>query len=231
MQVIVTKNLANLVKFHELSRLISSPSTKEELGRGVQDAGRKVKTKVQKAVKVQMALKDGHYSSYVVANTRGTPDRANLAFHIRASMKGAQIEAFKGLRALSPTGAVAKKMNAGRSAIDAGTVRSGVWNRPRTFKRSFTSGGGFFALRPGKNGRTSAKLPKAFWTFGNKNQPRGAGGRFVSRGQKGFTVRKLYGPALGKELDKDMSLSTFLTEGPKELEIQVEKRIARIMRW
>ena len=231
MRVIVHKNLHNLLKFHEISKVLSSPSLHRELGRGVTDAGRKVKTKVQRAVKQQMAVKDGYYQSVVSSQTRGRSNARALAFHITASNKGQSIEAYKGLRALSPTGSAAARLNQGRSALDAGTVRSGVWNRPRTFKRSFASGGGFFALRPSASGKTSSALPKQFWTFGDKNMPRDSQGRFKSPGRGKFTVRRLYGPALGKELDKDHALQTFLVEGPKELEIQVRKRIERIMKW
>jgi hypothetical protein len=121
-------------------------------------------------------------------------------------------------------------MNKGRSGIDRGFIKSGVWNAPRTFKRSFAQGGMFLALIPGGNG--SGRLPKALWTYGHKpSQPRGPDGRFGASGAAGFKIRKLYGPALGKELDKDQSLKTFLTFGPAELEVQVAKRVAKLIRY
>lgn len=155
---------------------------------------------------------------------------ARLEFDIRGSGKGAPIETYKGLRALSPRGKVAASFNQGRSGIDKGFVRSDVWNSPRTFKRSYAQGGGFFALIPATTG--SGRLPKAFWTYGKKpTQPRDAMGRFGKSGAPGFKIRRLYGPALGKEIDKDDSLAIFLSFGPPELERQVTKRIAKLMRY
>lgn len=43
-------------------------------------------------------------------------------------------------------------MNTGRSILYRGFVRSGVWNNPRTFKRSFAQGGEFFSLIPSAKG-------------------------------------------------------------------------------
>ncbi len=229
MQIIVSKNLTQFVRFTALPKLISSQNFRLELHRGVIDAGRKTRTQVQKAVAQQMAVTAGGYRGYVVPNMRGISRPADLSFEIKGTGKGSPIETYKGLRALAPKGRVAKAMNKGRSAIDRGFVRSGVWNSPRTFKRSFVQGGMFLALVPGGQ---SGRLPKALWTFGHKPlQPRDAMGRFSKSGQPGFKIRKLYGPALGKELDKDQSLQTFLTFGPAELEVQVAKRVARLMKW
>lgn len=230
MQVVVTKKLTHFVRFQDIPKLIQRPNFRLELHRGVIDAGRKTRTQVQRAVAQQMAVNAGGYRGYVVPNMRGISRSSQLSFEIRGSGKGAPIETYKGLRALSPRGRVATAMKKGRSGIDKGFVRSGVWNSPRTFKRSFAQGGMFLALIPASGG--SGRLPKALWTYGHKpNQPRDAHGRFGPSGQAGFKIRKLYGPALGKELDKDQSLQTFLTFGPAELEVQVSKRIAKLIRY
>lgn len=209
---------------------MKSPTWRQELSRGVTDAGRKTRTQVQKAVARQMAVTSGGYTGYVVPNMRGISSQAGLSFTIRATGKGSKIETYKGLRSLSPTGRAARAMNKGRDRLDRGYVRSGVWNAPRTFKRSFEQGGIFLALIPSATG--SSRLPKALWTFGLKpNQPRASDGRFAAGGRKGFKIRRLYGPALGKELDKDDSLETFLSVGPPELDRQITKRVAKLMRY
>ena len=203
---------------------------RQELSRAVTDAGRKTRTQVQRAVARQIAVNPGGYTGYVVPNMRGISNVGQLSFTIRATAKGGKIEIYKGLRALNPRGSAARSMNSGRGRLDFGYVRSGVWNSPRTFKRSFEQGGMFLALIPSATG--SGRLPKALWTFGNKPyQPRAADGRFASSGRKGFKVRRLYGPSLGKELDKDQSLETFLSFGPPELDRQVMKRVAKLMRF
>lgn len=230
MRVVVERKLTQFVRFRDIPRLLSSPSLHIELHRGVVDAGRKTRTQVQKAVALQMAVTAGGYTANVVPNIRGIGRQSDLSFTIRGTGKGVRIQAYKGLRALSPRGRAAKAMNAGRSALDRGYVRSGVWNNPRTFQRSFAHGGEFFSLIPSAKG--SSRLPEQFWTYGHKvNQPRSADGKFAAGGRSGFKVRRLYGPALGKELDKDQSLQTFLTFGPAELEIQVAKRVAKLMRF
>ncbi len=230
MRLEVTFKAKHFLSFQQRCRLLSDGKWRKEMQRGVVDAGRKVKTKVQRAVNAQMAVAPGHYQDYVVANTSGISRPGNLSFEISGRKKGAPIETYKGLRALKAGGRAEKRMNAGRGLPDHGYVRSGVWNAPRTFQRSFVQDGGFFALIPSSS--ESGSLPKAFWTFGAKpDQPRDAAGRFGKTGRKGFRVRSLYGPALGKELPKDASLKTFLTEGPKELEIQIRKRSARLIRF
>lgn len=113
-----------------------------------------------------MAVTAGGYTGYVVPNMRGISSPALLRFTIRATGKGSKIETYKGLRSLSPRGRAGKKMNAGRDPMDFGFVRSGVWNNPRTFQRSFEQGGQFLALIPSASG--SSRLPKVLWTFGLK---------------------------------------------------------------
>jgi hypothetical protein len=226
-QVVVTADLRGFTTFGQRMKLLSDGRWKLEASRGVEAAGKKTKTQVQRAVHNQMAVAPGNYQSYVVANTMGMPNRQMLSYTIRASMKGTDIKVYKGLSALSTGGRTAKRYNAGRTLFDKGFVKSGVWNNPRTFKRSFAQGGQYLSLIPG-NG--SGRMPKQLWTFGSKpNQPRGANGRFGKSGQPGWKIRRLYGPALGKELPKDQSLQTFITFGPRELEDQVLKRIGKLL--
>ncbi|MBO6755738.1 MAG: hypothetical protein JJ902_05395 [Roseibium sp.] len=230
MRIEVQLKTKHLMTFRKRVEFLANGKWRAEAHRGVVDAGRRTKTQVQKAVKKQMAVAPGHYQSYVVANTNGISRPGNLSFEISARKKGAKVQIYKGLRALSTQGRTAKRYNAGRDEFDRGFVKSSVWNAPRTFKRSFAREGGFFALRPST--KTSATLPKEFWTFGSKpDQPRDSKGRFRSKGRRGFLVRALYGPALGKELDKDLSLKTFLQVGPVELERHVVKRMAKILKY
>lgn len=219
------------LRFRHMVQLLDSPRAKTELHRGVIDAGRKTKTRVQRAAMHQMALKAGNYNSYVVANTRGTPRKANLSYEIYSLKGGAQIEKYKGLMSVKSGGRAARRMNAGRPIDQQGTVRSSVWNNPRIFKRSFAGNAGFFALRPPSAG-TSRRAPKALWTFGHKpGQPRGAGGRFASSGVQYGKVRRLFGPALSKELPQGESLATFYRVAPEFLEQEVSKRLVKLLRF
>ena len=70
------------------------------------------------------------------------------------------------------------------------------------------------------------------WTYGLKpNQPRGEGGRFASQGKTYGKIRTLYGPSLMMEIPEDLSLATFMKEGPPLLEQAVMKRVAKLMRF
>lgn len=230
MRVQITLKTKHLVSFMKHSKLLANGKWKQEAQRGVMAATKKVKTKVQRAVFKQMAVLPGNYQSYVAKNTRVFSKPSELAGVIVANNKGGKVEIYKGLKALSTKGSTAKRFNSNRSVDDAGFVKSGVWNTARTFKRSFASNGGFFALIRG--GKTSSALPKEFWTFGKKgNQPRDTQGRFKSSQRPGFRVRRLFGPALGKEMQKDQTLATFRKEAPKELKLQVEKRIAKLIKF
>lgn len=208
-----------------------SGAGRRELFYGVVDAGRKTKTIVQKAVTKQMALKPGNYQGYVVAGTRGIPRRELLAFDIFGVKGGTDAEKYKGLRSVGAGTRTARKFNKGRIDTDKGTVQSGVWNRPRIFKRSFEANGDFYAFRPPSEG-TSKHAPKIFWTFGRKpDQPRGADGKFASTGVKYGKLRRLYGPSLMKEIPEDESAEAFFLNGPVLLERAVLKRIDKLTRW
>lgn len=229
MRVVIGKsNLRSLSSFTRMSDRLSKGKLQIELFRGVVDAGRRTKTPVQKAVYKQMALTPGNYQAYVVANTRGVPRKALLAYDIFGVRGGQSIEKYRGLRSVKSS----SRLNAGMAATDRGTVRSSVWNNPRVFKRSFEgNAGGWFAMLPPSAG-TSSRAPKALWTYGRKpNQPRGAGGKFASSGVKYGKVRRLFGPSLMKELPEDKSLATFFQVGPAMLEREVSKRVVKLMRF
>ncbi|MBC6714780.1 hypothetical protein H9Q09_01090 [Aurantimonas sp. DM33-3] len=231
-RIVVQKTNVKLVlSLRDRAALFGRGDWKKHANRGVIDAGRKTKTQVQRAVYRQMALKEGHYQRYVVSGTRGIPRKAQLAYEIFGVPGGQRIEIYKGLRAMKMSGAAAARFNSGRGAGDAGSVRSGVWNNPRVFKRSFATGSGFFALLP-KSAGGSGTAPKALWTFGAKpDQNRDDRGRFASSGIRYGKVRRLYGPALQKEIPKDASLATFLAVAPVELEQKVMKRLTPLMRF
>jgi hypothetical protein len=225
--VIGRSNMAAVGRFKELADMLASGKARTELQRGVTDAGRKVKTKVQKAVTKQMALLPGNYNSYVVAGTRGIPRAGILAFDIFGVKGGTHIEKYKGLRAVKS----GSSLNKGRKGLERGTVRSAVWNNPRIFKRSFATAGGFYAVRPASAG-TSKVAPKILWTYGLKTgQPRGAGGKFVAQDKTYGKIRTLYGPSLMMEIPEDLSLATFMREGPPLLEQAVMKRVEKLMRF
>lgn len=224
-------NLHLIGNFQKMAQRLASPAAQTELHRGVIDAGKKVKTRVQKAVHRQMALKPGNYQSYVVAGTRGVPKRATLSYEIYGVKKGASIEKYKGLMAIKAGGRAAIRLNTGNSIDDSGTVRSGVWNRVRVFKRSFATGSGFFAFLPASAGSSSV-APKVLWTRGYKpGQPRSADGRFAPTGKRYGKIRRLFGPALDKEIPQDESLQIFLKEGPDLLAKAVSKRVVKLMRF
>lgn len=227
MRVVVTKQNVKLVlTMKERADLFRNGRWKTEGFRGVVDAGRRTKTQVQRAVHQQMATKK---YGFVSGATRGTPRREELAFEIYALKGGQRIEEYKGLQALKISGRTAARYNSGRDDGDAGFVRSGVWNAPRTFKRSFAANGGFFATLPGGKSGTA---PKALWTFGNKpDQPRGADGRFASSGKKYGKIRRLFGPAIRKEIVKDKALATFQNVAPRMLEQKVVPRLAKLIRF
>lgn len=220
-------NLQLIGEFGRMAERLATQGARTELHRGVVDAGRKVKTQVQRTVSKQMAVRGGAYQSYVVANTRGTSRPTLLAFDIFGVKGGTDIETYQGLRAVKRR----NRLNMGRSAAERGEVKSGVWNNPRVFKRSFATDGGFYALRPASAGTTS-KAPKIFWTYGRKpDQPRAAGGRFAKSSAKYGKIRKLYGPSLLMEIPEDESLETFMQIAPPILQIEVEKRLTKLMRW
>lgn len=232
MRVVVKKtNVRVILSFAESMKVLSNPRARTELHRGVIDAGRKTKTQVQRAVMKQMALKPGNYNSYVVAGTRGIPRKANLAYDIFGVKGGAKVEKYKDLRSLVSGGRAYKRMNVTRRDIDKGTVMSGVWNKPRIFKRSFTQAGGWYAFRPASAGG-SKTAPKIFWTYGLKpGQPRGADGRFSASGKLWGKIRQLYGPALMKEIPQDLSLVTFQKVAPPLLEQHVGKRLNKLLKF
>lgn len=230
MQIVVSKNLGNLVKFNELPKLIARPSAMRDLHRGVIDAARKTRTKVRRAVRDQMGVKPGSYQSYVVANTGLRTSGPPLQASIWASAKGGQIDDFKGLRALAMNGRVSKAANRGKGF--KGTVRSAVWGKPRVFKRSFADNGGFFALIRANGAKSNSTMPRAFWTHDSRaNQPRDGEGQFAKTGAQKWRTRRLRGPAINKELDKGQTLATFMSYGPQELEAQTMKRLSRILKW
>jgi hypothetical protein len=224
--VVKKQNIRLVLTMQERAKLFANGRWRTEAFRGVVDAGRRTKTQVQRSAFKQMAmLKYG----FVAQNTRGTPRQAKLAYEIYALKGGQRIEEYAGLRALATRGKTARRFNVDRDVSDKGFVRSGVWNKPRTFKRSFATNGGFFAMLPGGT-RTTA--PKSMWTYGSKpDQPRDPLGRFASPGRKYGKIRRLYGGALRKEIGKDQALATFHRVGPAMLEQKVTKRLARFLKF
>lgn len=240
MQIIVQKDLANFHAFARVPDRLIGSHFREEMYRGVRDAGKKMLTVVRKTAVKQMGLKPGLYGSFVVANTQGIPNKLELSYSIAGGRKGAPIENYKGLKVLAAGGKPSRAGNKGRAVYDRGVVKSSVWNVARIFKRSFSTGTGLWAFRPG-NG-TRSFVPKSQWTFGAKpNQLRDGDGRFVSKhGPRGKgKVRRLYGPSLYKELSDGNSVKKgpnmihmrFMKEGPAELEMQVNKRLAKFVKY
>ena len=218
-----------LRSFERMAGNLADGKWKREAHRGVIDAGRKTKTKVQKAVFKQAGFRPGTYSSNVVAHTRLGTDEPTLSARIFAVRGGVDIDEYRGLRVVKPKG----------GKVEAGSVKSGVWNAPRVFKRSFSAesstgyfgrgGTGFFALLPGK-ARSSA--PPEFWTFGTKQeQKRDSRGRFVAGEARYGRKRRLYGASLRDEIGKGETLATFEKVAPAELEIKVTKRMAKLIRF
>lgn len=226
MRIVVEKtDIRFVLRQRQMAAILASPRWRREAFFGVVDAGRRTKTQVQRAVHRQMAtLRYG----FVAKHTLGTPRERELAFEIYAFTGGQRVEIYKGLRVLARGGDAAARFNAARSDGDQGQVRSGVWNAPRVFKRSFAGEGGVFAVLPGNRKRA----PRALWTYGSKPfQPRSADGRFAPSGRTYGPIRRLHGPSLRKELPKDQSLAAFHRYGPMYLEQKVVKRMEKFVRW
>lgn len=226
MRVVVHKQNVHLIlTMKERAQIFGSGRWKREAFRGLDGAGRKTRTQVQRAVHKQMATKK---YSFVSGNTRGIANQGALTYEIFAFKGGQRVEEYKGLRALKITGAAAARLNADRDALDKGSVRSGVWNVPRVFKRSFATEKGFFAMRPGKGGRAS----KLLWTYGHKpDQPRDAQGRFAPSTRTYGPIRRLFGPSLMKEIPKDQSLATFQRVAPMMMEQKIVPRLEKLMKF
>lgn len=225
MRIVVQKQNVHLVMtMRERAQIFASGRWKVEAYRGLDGAGRKTKTQVQRAVFKQMAMK--RYG-FVSGNTRGIGNQGSLTYQIFAAAGGQKIEEYKGLMALK-IGRTAARYNAGRESADKGSVRSGVWNRPRVFKRSFATGEGYFAVLPGSRKRA----PKAMWTYGHKpDQPRSADGKFAESNRTYGPIRRLFGPALRKEIPKDKSLATFQRFAPMMMEQKIVPRLEKLIKF
>ncbi|MEE2952238.1 MAG: hypothetical protein VYD57_13460 [Pseudomonadota bacterium] len=229
MKLTLSGDLKNLRSFKNLAGRLSDEKWKREAHRGVVDAARKTKTATQRAVYKQSGFKAGTYQANVVAHTRLSTDEGSLSARIFAVRGGQPIDEYRGLRVLSR----------GNKPMTTGLVKSGVWNAPRVFKRSFGAerqsiyfgrgGSGYFALLPGTG---NSVLPPELWSFGAKDQPRDARGRFIKGEGQGYgRKRELYGPSLRKELVKGESLAVFHRIAPVEMEEKVKRRVQKLMRF
>ncbi|SMC51637.1 hypothetical protein SAMN06297251_103115 [Fulvimarina manganoxydans] len=219
MKLTFSANTKNLKAFAKLSGRLADGAWKREAHKGVIDAGRRVKTQVQRETFKQAAYRPGSYTKNVASETRQRNDEASLSTAIFGVKGGLKIDEYRGLKVLR-----------GSKTLTSGTIRSGVWQNPRVFDRSFATPSGYFATLP--SGGQSTTAPMAFWTFGNKpNQPRDAGGRFGSTGKTYGPVRRLAGPSLRKELVQGESARVFHREAPVQLSEKVNKRLEKIMRF
>lgn len=238
MRIVVSKKLRHFHGFRAVAKKLAIQKWKPEVHRGVIDAGRKTRTQVRRALRHQMAVAGGHYQRYIVQNTKSRNSQVDLSYTIFSYDKGDYITTYKGLRALSTKGKAARRFNSGRLPLNQGFVRSSVWNAPRTFQRSFATSGGYFAWIPSdtprkKNPKTGSYMPRSLWTRDSRYwQPRDEQGRFSETGAKRkFKVRKLYGPAINKELVLDESIKVFNEKGPQFLIEATNKRIARLLKY
>jgi len=204
-----------LRKFRKKVKTLAAGGWEKEVHRGLIDAGRRTTVRVAKAAQGQMAAKS---YGFVRNKTRATSADL-MQYRIFSPAGGARIEEYKGLRSVK---------NVRLSSPEPGGVSSGVWNNPRTFKRSFKANGGFFAMLPG--GEQSTVAPRMLWTYGNKpGQPRDAAGKFMSSGVTYGKIRRLFGPALRDELVKDQSRATFEKVAPMILEQKIVPRLAKLI--
>lgn len=219
-RLVLTFKSKNFLSYKQMAKSLKNKSWEREAFRAVQDAGKKTRTKTQRAVSRQMGLKPGNYQSYVVSGTSSFGKKRDLSFTMYGTQRGASIEKYKGLRVLSSKGKAAKRFNDGRSG-DKGFVLSAVWNKPRTFKRSFATAKGYFARLPGAPLRDP------------KNQPRDGEGRFAkwSGAGKKSRIRKLYGPSLKKEYVQGPALQEFQKHGPVFLETAIKKRAEKFLSY
>lgn len=231
MRVVVQKDLADFRKFRNIPPRLEK-RFREEAYRGLRDAGRKMLTMVRKTARTQMNLRPGYYGSYIVAQTMGRPIKGNpMRYDIEGGTKGGYIPMYGGLKGGRK---LRRKDGYNIQDLEKGRVYSEVWNVGRIFKRSFATPGGWYALRPGN----SLRAPRLLWTYGRKpNQGRDSFGRFMPTGKRYGKVRKLFGPSLYKELRDANRVKRgpnwihirFMREAPVELELQVMKRVTKLM--
>ena len=224
--VIRKENVRLILRWQDQVRMLADKRFYREAERGLISAGRKTKTQVQRAVHKQMAMKPGTYQRLVSSRTRGKSQGKALRYEIFGISGGQPIAEYKGLRVLNRSGSASRKFNLARGGGDKGFVRSGVWNAPRTFKRSFGHSGQTFAVLPG-----NGKAPKILWTYGSKKgQPRGGDGRFQSTGRGYGKLRRLFGGSLMKEYGLGEALATFHRVAPVEMEKEISRRFEKLMR-
>jgi len=197
--------------------VLAAGGWKSEVHRGLIDAGRRTTTPVMKAAQGQMAAKCYGF----VRNRTRQKSSDSLEYRILSHAGGARIEEYRGLRSVK----------SGRLASpEAGGVSSAVWNSPRTFKRSFAASGGFFAMLP--SGTQLKNAPKILWTYGEKpDQPRDGRGRFAPSNRTYGPIRRLFGPALNKELTQGETLATFMRVAPVMMEQKIMPRLEKLIKF
>ena len=98
MDFVVTYYGRGVREFYQVVRIFANGQWKLEAYRGVIEAGRKTKTKYQRADHPQMGTKPGQYQGYVFANTKERVKRSNLSHTISESANGTDVEIYTSLR-------------------------------------------------------------------------------------------------------------------------------------
>ena len=107
--------------------------------------------------------------------------------------------------------------------------------------RSYVTDGGFaFVIEGSGKGLPIEQFPVRVvkagvwaspWAEGRVFKRSFGGGRglYARLGKSRFPIRKLFGPAVPKELTKDQSLDAFLDAGPRELARILPQKLAKLM--
>lgn len=207
MAIVIEYDRRGMDVFRKAMSMLDRPTFIRWARQSLGGAGDKSRTQVRKALRTQMGTKG---IRAINANTSGSVDLLGLAYTLRGVGKGLPIEEFpvrasKSLKAL---------------------VR---WHPREHWK---------LQVRPRQAGGRFSPIPDEGFVGGVTASPWRVSRTFQRSyvSEKGYRARtpdgrtrKLYGPAIGKEIIKDHSLATWEATAIPELERQMVSRLARLV--
>jgi hypothetical protein len=205
-QIYVHFDGAGLRTMMRSAETLATPAKYERaLHEGVRAAGDKVRTVVRKTLHKQMGTKK--YGMIVKATRSYIP--APMSYAIDGAGKGLPITDFpvKGSKAAS--------------------VRWSPKEHWRLQKRS--KDGRFGAMKAGNDAGVTGRPWSVVHRFARSYQDGEGVFRAHLPGKKKGKGRRLFGPSPAKEIIKDATAAAFERDGPRELETQIGKRLARIL--
>lgn len=187
-------------------KLKSGANVTRTLSQGVRKAGNKVRTIVRRELKAQTGAK--RYGTIVKATRSFIP--APAVYVIEGTGKGLPITEF-GPKASA-------KIDSRRFS------RRQHWMfQPRV------GGGRFGKMPPLPNGGVTATPWNVAHAFKRSYQDEAGVFRARLPGQKSGKGRKLYGPAIWKEIVKDQTAAAFQSQGPRFLDEEVGRELRRLL--